>query len=74
MSKLTKACRESGGTLISIKTKSFIPGQNGGCGAMTNVEGTNGGQMPCGAFLTHLDGTTAPYYCCNCKPAWRNHP
>ena len=74
MNNLTKACQESGGTLIVIKSRRLIPGQNGGCGAPTNVEGTNGGKMPCGSFLTKLDGTKAPYYCCLCKPAWRNHP
>jgi hypothetical protein len=39
-----------------------------GCGKPTHVAGTNGGMMPCGAVLTQLDGTKAPYYCGRCDP------
>jgi hypothetical protein len=38
-----------------------------GCGKAIHVVGTNGGMMPCGAMLTQLDGTKAPYYCDECN-------
>lgn len=42
--------------------------QVAGCGKPTHVSGTNGGLMPCGATLTQLDGTSAPYLCAKCDP------
>ena len=36
-----------------------------GCGRATKVEGTNGGEMPCGALLTRF-GKTEPYLCGIC--------
>ena len=36
-----------------------------GCGELTHVEGTNGGQMPCGALLTRF-GKTTQYFCARC--------
>lgn len=38
-----------------------------GCGKCVHVVGTNGGTMPCGATLTQLDGTVAPYLCATCE-------
>lgn len=38
-----------------------------GCGAPTYVEGTNGGQMPCGGNLTSF-GKTKQYFCALCDP------
>ena len=60
-----KAASEAGGALILGPKLHCPPGQNGSCGAPTNVEGTNGGQMPCGALLTRF-GVTKPYYCALC--------
>jgi len=65
---LRKAVKESGKDrdLFQFKFKYFPPPQNGGCGAPTHVAGTNGGTMPCGAFLTML-GERKPYYCGACQ-------
>lgn len=41
-------------------------GDNGGCGATTQVIGTNGGTLPCGSMFSCF-GITAPYYCPACK-------
>jgi hypothetical protein len=38
-----------------------------GCGKYTHVAGTNGGKMPCGGTLKHLDGTTTHEYCAACS-------
>lgn len=62
-----KAASAAGGVLIYGPKFHCPPGQNGGCGAPTNVEGTNGGAMPCGAMLTRF-GVTKPYYCALCAP------
>lgn len=65
---LSKAASESGGVLIRTRL-ALPPGQNGGCGAPTRVVGTNGGTMPCGAFLN--DGQKRqPYYCAACSAAF----
>ena len=65
-----RAARAAGGALIlgvfaanlarnlALDLKTYSPG----CGSPTFVAGTNGGQMPCGAKLTALDGTTTPYW------------
>jgi hypothetical protein len=37
-----------------------------GCGTDMYVEGTNGGTMPCGARLKHLDGSIKTYFCGKC--------
>lgn len=58
------AVAEAGGILLRAKLV-MPPGQNGGCGAPTHVEGTNGGKMPCGALLTRF-GKPEPYYCGLC--------
>jgi len=42
--------------------KTYAPG----CGELTRVEGTSGGEMPCGANLTRF-GRTAPYFCQKCE-------
>lgn len=56
-----------GGELVELTFKPLnMP--NGGCGSLTYVDGTNGGTMTCGAMLTQLDGTRAPYYCAHCRP------
>jgi len=60
-----RACKESGGKWINLKIEMPL-GQNGGCGVPTYVEGTNGGMMPCGSWLTQLNGVRAPYYCDLC--------
>jgi hypothetical protein len=39
-----------------------------GCGKAIHISGTNGGMMPCGAMLTQLDGSKAPYFCGACDP------
>ena len=62
-----KAVCEAGGVLIYGPKLVCPPGKNGGCGAPTSVEGTNGGKMPCGALLT-MFGKTEPYYCAHCAP------
>lgn len=64
--QLAGAAAESGGVLLYVKLAAPL-GLNGGCGSPTYVEGTNGGQMPCGSLLTRF-GETAPYYCALCKP------
>ena len=68
-----RAVQAAGGTLIigprlvdiDRDLRIYAPG----CGSLTYVEATNGGQMPCGAMLTQLDGTKAPYFCARCQPA-----
>lgn len=40
-------------------------GTRKGCGRLTHVAGTNGGQMRCGATLHDLTGAH-PYYCAMC--------
>lgn len=57
--------QESGGTLFEVHLTKGEP-TNGGCGASTHVEGTNGGTMPCGAIL-HRFGKEEPYYCGLCR-------
>ena len=66
IANLQRAAKDGGGTLIVTPVLSVKFGPNGGCGSMTNVEGTNGGKMPCGALLTML-GETKPYYCALCQ-------
>lgn len=61
---ISKAAYESGGVLIRAYLK-MPEGPNGGCGAPTHVEGTNGGTLPCGSNLTQ-SGVTEPYYCGHC--------
>ena len=41
-----------------------------GCGAPTYVEGTNGGQTPCGSKITSL-GQTEPYFCSACRQQFK---
>lgn len=48
---------------INRDLKVYAPG----CGADTFVEGTNGGQMPCGGRLTDLAGNTRQYFCAACE-------
>lgn len=60
-----KAASEAGGVLLRLNLSVQL-GPNGGCGAPTHVAGTNGGELPCGSFLTML-GKRAPYYCGACK-------
>lgn len=64
---LEKAAAEAGGHLLRVRIPKPPPGENGGCGAPTHVEGTNGGTLPCGATLHWPDGTKAPYYCPACQ-------
>jgi hypothetical protein len=61
---LAKAASEAGGVLIGADLKMEL-GPNGGCGAPTHVEGTNGGTVPCGSFVSRL-GERNPYYCGLC--------
>jgi hypothetical protein len=65
-SPLACACKEAGGTLITVRLSAPL-GENGGCGSPTHVAGTNGGEMPCGSLLTMM-GETKPYYCAACQP------
>ena len=65
-----KIVADAGGTLIGVRFKNinrdlklYAPG----CGAPTHVVGTNGGEMPCGARLTGLDGKTEQYFCATCE-------
>ena len=37
-----------------------------GCGSPTYVPGTNGGKMPCGAWLNWPDGTRTQQFCPHC--------
>jgi hypothetical protein len=65
------AVQESGGELIrgALDRKKFereLAMYAPGCGSPTHVEGTNGGQIPCGARLTQF-GKTAPYFCAACQ-------
>lgn len=60
-----RAVSEAGGVLICARLV-LRPAQNGGCGGPTYVDGTNGGEVECGAFVTQLDGSCAPYYCAAC--------
>jgi len=64
--KLAHAAKEAGGVLVLVRLPKPPPGMNGGCGSPTHVVGTNGGTMPCGAFLNML-GKRAPYYCAACS-------
>lgn len=57
------AARDAGGFLAVLAIAPII---KVGCGALTYVTGTNGGQMPCGALLTRF-GKTAPYLCGHCQ-------
>lgn len=59
------AAKQAGGTLVCADLSVKL-GQNGGCGAPTYVEGTNGGQIPCGSIL-HQFGEAKPYYCAACQ-------
>lgn len=52
---------------MSIKTNPYSPG----CGNYTNVEGTNGGVMPCGAFLS-MGGDRKQYFCNECTERLKN--
>ena len=62
-----KAAAKAGGVLMYARLgcKPPPPPDNGGCGQLTAVVGTNGGTMPCGAFLT-MCGERKPYYCAEC--------
>ena len=62
---LARAASDSGGVLIGVELSCPL-GDNGGCGALTHVVGTNGGTMPCGSRLTQF-GKTEPYYCAACQ-------
>jgi len=61
------AAHEAGGHLIQVKL-SIPEGQNGGCGGLIHVIGTNGGTIPCGSYLTQF-GERLPYYCDHCDIA-----
>ncbi|OGT90135.1 MAG: hypothetical protein A2286_00040 [Gammaproteobacteria bacterium RIFOXYA12_FULL_61_12] len=50
---------------VSYRAAPHQDRQNGGCGAMTHVEGTNDGMLPCGSLLTRF-GKDEPYYCSGC--------
>ena len=63
---LQSMAKEAGGVRIAPLYFSAASAKNGGCGALTYVEGTNGGKMPCGALLTRF-GKTAPYLCGACR-------
>jgi len=64
---LAQSCAWAGGTLyaynfvVNPAAETYDPG----CGNMTEVLGTNGGVMPCGAQLT-IDGKTEQYFCAGC--------
>lgn len=65
-SRVSKAAHEAGG--VALEFVFTLPqGENGGCGTLTHVAGTNGGKMPCGSLLTTF-GKTEPYYCAHCQP------
>lgn len=66
---LARAASEGGGVLI-YTPRLYIndpPAENGGCGQLTHVSGTQGGMMHCGSVLT-MFGRTLPYYCARCRP------
>lgn len=72
---LANAVRDGGGVLFTprmLKREQFrmecnvIASYAPGCGLPTHVEGTNGGQMPCGALLLRF-GKTEPYFCAECS-------
>jgi hypothetical protein len=66
--------RELNGTLFNPalpsreRWKAMLAHYAPGCGSPTRVAGTNGGTMPCGAWLTQLDGSRTQEFCPNCKP------
>jgi hypothetical protein len=64
-----KACSEAGGVLLRLKldTRPIPPADNGGCGDLTHVAGTNGGRVRCGSVITWMDGTSHPYFCDRCS-------
>ena len=61
-----KAVSDAGGILFRVNLDRPPDGLNGGCGTPTHVEGTNGGKMPCGSYLT-MFGVREPYYCGSCS-------
>ena len=66
-----QAAKEAGGTCITVPLpsreewdatlKKYAPG----CGTPTEVVGTNGGTMPCGAML-NVSGKPEQYFCAAC--------
>lgn len=71
--RIKSAVEEAGGKFIEVPLDREKFNQNlswyaPGCGAPTHVDGTNGGEMPCGGMLTGLDGNTEQYFCALCSP------
>jgi len=73
---LARAVADTGGTLRYVNLpKSFPPGKNGGCGTPTIMNGTGGGNVPCGSRVKMTDGTISdPVYCYFCDKAIHPKP
>lgn len=73
MRRLRQAANQAGGVLIGVSLPSrsrfnaIMARYAPGCGAPTNVVGTNAGKMPCGGTLRALDGETRRYFCASCE-------
>ena len=64
-----RAVADGGGHLRYVDLpKSFPAGKNGGCGSPTIMNGTSGGEVPCGSRVKMPDGTISdPVYCYFCE-------
>ena len=70
-----KAATAAGGALIHAplnreRFEAELAKYAPGCGSPTQVPGTNGGTMPCGANLTEF-GHTRQHFCPHCEDAMR---
>lgn len=63
---LARTVSDAGGALRYVDIPNLKPGENGGCGSPCRVEGTNGGEMPCGSMLSE-NGRKKPHYCPACR-------
>jgi hypothetical protein len=55
------------GTVVLGAPNSYANSLQTGCGKRTHVSGTNGGTVPCGSPVKHLDGTRVIEYCAVCE-------
>jgi hypothetical protein len=62
---LSKAVTEAGGKLIQLQFKPWAMSEEG-CRSPIHVVGTNGGTIPCGAYLTQLNGEREQMLCEHC--------
>jgi hypothetical protein len=52
--------------LIEIQNDEAPEPDRAGCGDFIRIEGTNGGGMHCGGYLTELDGNRSQHFCPAC--------